>query len=114
MCRKLLTLFEISSMAQAAAIEWTDATWNPVTGCTKISQGCKHCYAQRMANRLHAMGNKRYRRNFEVTLHEDLIPLPLSWRAPRRIFVNSMSDLFHESVPESFIQRVCEMVCSPR
>lgn len=108
MCRKLLTLFEISSMAQAAAIEWTDATWNPVTGCTKISQGCKHCYAQRMANRLHAMGNKRYRRNFEVTLHEDLIPLPLSWRAPRRIFVNSMSDLFHESVPESFIQRVFE------
>ncbi|HEU4618006.1 MAG TPA: phage Gp37/Gp68 family protein [Gammaproteobacteria bacterium] len=95
-------------MAQASSIEWTDATWNPVTGCTKISQGCKYCYAQRMAKRLHAMGNVRYRNNFDVTLHEDLIGVPLAWRNPRRIFVNSMSDLFHESVPDSFIRRVFE------
>lgn len=95
-------------MAQASSIEWTDATWNPVTGCTKISQGCKYCYAQRMAKRLHAMGNKRYQNNFAVTLHEDLVALPLTWRSPRRIFVNSMSDLFHASVPTDFIQRVFE------
>lgn len=95
-------------MAQSSAIEWTDATWNPVTGCTKISQGCKYCYAQRMAKRLHAMGNKRYQNNFAVTLHEDLIRLPLAWRSPRRIFVNSMSDLFHAKVSDSFIRRVFE------
>ncbi len=81
-------------------------TWNPVTGCTKISQGCKHCYAERMAKRLKAMNAPRYHRGFRVTLHEDLIELPLSWRKPRKVFVNSMSDLFHDGVPTEFIQRV--------
>jgi len=79
-------------------------TWNPVTGCTKISQGCKFCYAERMAKRLHAMGVERYRDTFAVTLHEDLIERPLKWLKPRIIFVNSMSDLFHEKVPFEFIE----------
>src|SRR5258705_9559498 len=93
-------------MALGSTIEWTEATWNPVTGCSKISAGCKHCYAERMAIRLKAMRNVRYRNGFEVTLHEDVIALPTRWRQPRRIFVNSMSDLFHEDVPSEFIQRV--------
>src|ERR1044071_1898656 len=87
-------------------IEWTESTWNPVTGCTKISQGCKHCYAERMAKRLKAMGQERYRNGFAITLQEDLVDLPLQWRQPRIIFVNSMSDLFHVDVPLPFIQRV--------
>jgi protein gp37 len=95
-------------MAQASAIEWTDATWTPVTGCTKISPGCKFCYAQRMANRLYAMGNRRYLNNFNTTLHEDLLEVPLTWRGARRVFVNSMSDLFHSHVPDEFIFRVFE------
>jgi protein gp37 len=93
-----------------SAIEWTDATWNPVTGCTKISPGCKHCYAERLAVRLRAMGNPRYREGFAVTLHEDQLDLPLRWRRPRRIFVNSMSDLFHEDVPAEYIRRVFEVM----
>lgn len=93
-------------MASNSSIEWTQATWNPVTGCTKVSPGCKHCYADRLAHRLKAMGNPRYVRGFEVTLHEDLIYLPLRWRQPLLIFVNSMSDLFHEVVPLDFIQSV--------
>lgn len=95
-------------MAQATSIEWTEATWNPVTGCTKISPGCKHCYAERMARRLHAMGQPRYADGFRVTLQSDLLEQPLRWQRPRRIFVNSMSDLFHDSVPLQFIQRVFE------
>jgi len=95
-------------MGDKSSIEWTDATWNPVTGCTKVSPGCKHCYAERLARRLHAMGNPRYRNGFDVTLHRDQIELPLKWRQPRRIFVNSMSDLFHEDVPDPFIERVFE------
>ena len=87
-------------------IEWTDATWNPVTGCTKVSQGCKHCYADRMAHRLQAMGVDKYRNGFEVTLHPDTISDPLRWRTPKRIFVNSMSDLFHDDVPDRFIRGV--------
>ena len=87
-------------------IEWTEVTWNPVTGCTKISAGCKNCYAHKMAFRLQAMGSKRYRDGFAVTLHEDLITAPLKWRLPRKVFVNSMSDLFHKDVPTAFIQRV--------
>jgi len=83
-------------MATTSSIEWTEMTWNPVTGCHKVSQGCKHCYAERMAKRLHAMGSGRYRNGFEPTLHEDLIDLPKRWRKPRIIFVNSMSDLFQE------------------
>lgn len=93
-------------MASSSNIEWTEATWNPVTGCTKISDGCKHCYAATMAKRLHAMGNPRYRNGFNVTLHHDLIDTPLRWKKPRRIFVNSMSDLFHQDIPFEFIQRV--------
>ncbi len=93
-------------MAGASSIEWTEATWNPVTGCTKVSAGCAHCYAERMACRLRAMGNPRYRSGFAVTLHDDLVELPRKWRQPRVIFVNSMSDLFHEAVPLSFIRSV--------
>src|SRR2546430_3498295 len=79
-------------MGDNSAIEWTDATWNPVTGCTKVSPGCKHCYAERLAARLQAMGNRRYQNGFEVTLHPDLVALPLRWSQPRLVFVNSMSD----------------------
>ena len=93
-------------MAQNSHIEWTDSTWNPVTGCDKVSPGCKHCYAERMANRLKAMGQYRYRNNFQLTLQEDLIEAPISWKKPRVIFVNSMSDLFHENVPFKYIERV--------
>ena len=93
-------------MADYSHIEWTEATWNPVTGCTKISAGCKNCYAERLALRLQAMRNRRYRRGFRVTLHEDVLDLPRSWKQPRRIFVNSMSDLFHPDVPLWFIRRV--------
>lgn len=93
-------------MGDKSLIEWTDATWNPVTGCTKISPGCKNCYAERLAVRLQAMRNPRYRNGFQVTLHPDQLSLPLRWRQPRRIFVNSMSDLFHEYIPDEFIHRV--------
>lgn len=93
-------------MATNSHIEWTNKTWNPVTGCTKISQGCKHCYAERMAKRLHAMGQHRYRNGFAITLHEDLIALPETWKKPSLVFVNSMSDLLHVDVPLEFIQRV--------
>lgn len=93
-------------MSTKSTIEWTEMTWNPVTGCTKISQGCKHCYAARMAKRLHAMGSERYRNEFALTTHDDLIDAPRRWKQPRMIFVNSMSDLFHRDVPEDFIYRV--------
>ncbi len=95
-------------MADNSSIEWTDATWNPVTGCTKVSAGCKHCYAERLAKRLKAMGNPRYINAFAVTLQRDQVELPLRWKKPRRIFVNSMSDLFHERIPLEFIQQVFE------
>ncbi|MBI2467582.1 MAG: phage Gp37/Gp68 family protein [Candidatus Rokubacteria bacterium] len=97
-------------MGDHTGIEWTDATWNPVTGCTKVSPGCKHCYAERLALRLRAMGNPRYRRGFAVTLQPDLLSLPLRWRQPRRIFVNSMSDLFHEAVPDDYVRRVFDVM----
>jgi len=93
-------------MATVSTIEWTEMTWNPVTGCIKISQGCKHCYAERMAKRLKAMGATRYLDGFNPTLHEDLIDLPRKWKRPRLIFVNSMSDLFQDAVPDAFIRRV--------
>jgi protein gp37 len=93
-------------MASKTSIEWTQMTWNPVTGCTKISPGCKHCYAETMAHRLQAMGALRYRDGFGLTLHEDLIDLPEKWKKPRLVFVNSMSDLFHQDVPIEFIRRV--------
>lgn len=93
-------------MAAKSSIEWTEMTWNPVTGCVKVSQGCKHCYADRMAGRLHAMGSARYANGFKPTLHWDLIDAPRRWRLSRTVFVNSMSDLFQEAVPEGFIRQV--------
>jgi protein gp37 len=93
-------------MSSQSTIEWTDATWNPVRGCNKISPGCKHCYAERMAKRLQAMGQASYRNGFEVTLHEQMLQRPLAWKKPQTIFVNSMSDLFHEAVPADFVRRV--------
>ena len=93
-------------MPTRSNIEWTEMTWNPVTGCTKISQGCKHCYAERMARRLEAMGSDRYRNGFNVTLHPDLLDVPRRWRQARIVFVNSMSDLFHDDIPLAYIQRV--------
>ncbi len=87
-------------------IEWTESTWNPVTGCSKVSAGCKNCYAERMAKRLQAMGNHRYANGFALTLHADLVDAPRSWKTPRLVFVNSMSDLFHRDVPLGFIQRI--------
>jgi protein gp37 len=93
-------------MAQLSKIEWTDATWNPVTGCTKISAGCAHCYAERMAHRLKAMGQERYQNEFNVTLHDDLLDQPLRWKKSKFIFVNSMSDFLHEDVPLSFVQEI--------
>jgi protein gp37 len=97
-------------MAAASKIEWTEATWNPVTGCTKISPGCDHCYAERLAKRLKAMGQPNYTNGFEVTLHERMLGAPLSWSRPQIVFVNSMSDLFHRKVPSEFIKRVFEVM----
>jgi protein gp37 len=97
-------------MALGTAIEWTEATWNPVTGCTKVSPGCKHCYAERMAERLQAMGQPNYRHGFELTLQPQMLELPLGWRRPRTVFVNSMSDLFHEGVPTEYVERVFEVM----
>ena len=99
-------------MATNSTIEWTEMTWNPVTGCTKVSEGCRHCYAERMALRLRAMSNPRYTNGFDVTLHDDLVSLPRRLRRPRFIFVNSMSDLFHEEVPEDFIRRVFDTMAA--
>lgn len=95
-------------MPQLSKIEWTETTWNPVTGCSKISQGCKHCYAERMAKRLHAQGMRKYRNGFKVTTHKETLKDPLKWKKPRRVFVNSMSDLFHREVPPKFIMSVFE------
>lgn len=97
-------------MAIGSTIEWTEATWNPVTGCTKISPGCKHCYAERMAHRLQAMGNPNYENAFALTLQPQMLELPLSWKKPKTIFVNSMSDLFHKDVPTSYIREVFEVM----
>jgi len=91
-------------MAQSS-IEWTESTWNPLTGCTKISPGCKFCYAERMAKRLQGMNQPRYANGFELTLHEEALELPLSWKTPQRVFVNSMSDMFHRDVPLAFIRK---------
>ncbi|MDP2866502.1 MAG: phage Gp37/Gp68 family protein [Elusimicrobiota bacterium] len=90
-------------MARNSAIEWTEATWNPVTGCTKISDGCLNCYAARMTRRLKAMGSANYKNGFKLAVHRDSLELPLKWKKPQLIFVNSMSDLFHKDVPDSFI-----------
>lgn len=97
-------------MGNNSKIEWTESTWNPVTGCTKASPGCAHCYAERMARRLKAMGQRNYARGFSVTAHEHALELPLHWKRPQTIFVNSMSDLFHEKVPLKFILRVFDVM----
>lgn len=97
-------------MAQESSIEWTESTWNPVTGCTKISTGCKYCYAERMAERLKAMGQANYVNGFDVTLQPHMLELPLRWKKPQTVFVNSMSDLFHEDVPVSYIEKVFDVM----
>jgi protein gp37 len=97
-------------MATKSSIEWTESTWNPLTGCTKISPGCKHCYAERMAKRLHAMGQPNYANGFKLTLHPQALEIPLGWKKPQMIFVNSMSDLFHKDVPVDFIQQVFDVM----
>lgn len=93
-------------MAGHSSIEWTESTWNPLTGCTKISPGCRHCYAERLAKRLKAMGQLNYANGFKLTMHPHILEKPLEWKKPQLIFVNSMSDLFHESVPLDFIHEV--------
>lgn len=90
-------------MSSFSKIEWTESTWNPLTGCTKISEGCKNCYAERLARRLQAMGTPNYSNGFKLTLHRHVLQSPLRWRKPQIVFVNSMSDLFHEDVPDEFI-----------
>ena len=97
-------------MATNSSIEWTESTWNPLTGCTKISPGCKHCYAERMSHRLQAMGQPNYSNGFKLTLHEHALELPLRWKKPQTIFVNSMSDLFHKSVPVAFVLRTFDIM----
>ncbi|HEY7119263.1 MAG TPA: phage Gp37/Gp68 family protein [Tepidisphaeraceae bacterium] len=97
-------------MATQSHIEWTEATWNPLTGCTKVSPGCAHCYAERLSLRLKAMGQPNYANGFQLTLHEHMLEVPLRWKKPQAIFVNSMSDLFHADVPEDFILRVFDVM----
>lgn len=97
-------------MATNSSIEWTESTWNPLTGCTKISPGCQHCYAERMAKRLQAMGQPNYVNGFKLTIHEHVLERPLEWKTPQVIFVNSMSDLFHKDVPFEFIERVFDVM----
>lgn len=97
-------------MAEVSAIEWTDATWNPVTGCTKISPGCTHCYAERFSERFRGVPNHPYSQGFDLKIWVDRVELPLKWRKPKRIFVNSMSDLFHKDVPVAYIQQVFEVM----
>lgn len=96
-------------MAQSK-IEWTESTWNPVTGCNKISPGCKNCYAERMSRRLKAMGQSNYKNGFKLTLQHQMLRLPLQWKKPQTIFVNSMSDLFHKNVPVAYIQNVFDVM----
>jgi protein gp37 len=97
-------------MALGSGIEWTESTWNPVTGCNKISPGCKYCYAERMAERLQAMGQPNYKDGFKLTLQPKMLELPLQWKKPQTVFVNSMSDLFHKDVPLEYIQRVFDVM----
>jgi len=99
-------------MPNKSRIEWTNSTWNPVTGCDKVSAGCQNCYADRMAKRLQGMGVEKYRNGFEVTLHEEVVEAPLSWTTPRVVFVNSMSDLFHDQIPDEFIKHVFEVMAT--
>ena len=95
-------------MSENSKIEWTESTWNPLTGCSKISPGCANCYAEKLSYRLKAMGNPNYQNGFDLTLHENQLESPLKWKKSRMIFVNSMSDLFHEKVPFDFVLKVFE------
>ena len=97
-------------MGTKSKIEWTESTWNPVTGCTKVSPGCANCYAERMARRLQAMGQRNYTHGFDVATHDHMLSRPQEWNKSRMVFVNSMSDLFHEDVPLSFIRRVFKVM----
>ena len=97
-------------MAQKTSIEWTESTWNPVTGCTKISTGCKNCYAERMAERLRAMGQANYVNGFDVTVQPHMLELPLRWKKPQTVFVNSMGDMFHKDVPFSYVKDVFDIM----
>jgi protein gp37 len=101
-------------MSEVSHIEWTDATWNPVTGCNKVSQGCKHCYAERFAERFRGIPGHPYEQGFDLRLWPERLSLPLEWKEPKRIFVNSMSDLFHEKVPVEFILRVFDTMTRAR
>jgi protein gp37 len=94
----------------SSSIEWTEMTWNPTTGCTKISAGCKNCYAEVMSKRLLAMGISKYANGFKLTLHEKALEIPYAWKSPKIVFVNSMSDLFHKNVPLDFIKRVFQVM----
>src|SRR5919107_1481209 len=97
-------------MAENSAIEWTDTTWNPVTGCTKISAGCDNCYAARFSERFRGVPGHPFETGFDLTLRPERLSQPLSWRRPRMVFVNSMSDLFHKGVPEEFVGRVFDIM----
>jgi protein gp37 len=97
-------------MSQTTKIEWTEATWNPITGCTKISPGCENCYAEKLACRLKAMGNRSYINGFDVTYHESMLKKPLLWTKPKKIFVNSMSDLFHEEICFQMIEKIFQIM----
>ena len=97
-------------MAEKSAIEWTDSTWNPVTGCTKVSRGCDNCYAERLSERFRGVAGHPFEMGFDLTLREERLAQPLSWRRPRQVFVNSMSDLFHKDVPSNFVDRVFEVM----
>ena len=97
-------------MATNSTIEWTEITWNPVAGCNKVSQGCKFCYAERMAKRLQAMGVKQYKDGFKLKLAPHTLTMPYSWKKPRTVFVNSMSDLFHEKVPLSYVKKIFKVM----
>lgn len=97
-------------MGAKSSIEWTESTWNPVTGCNKLSPGCKNCYAERMSKRLKAMGQRNYKNGFKLTLQPHMLELPLRWKKPQTIFVNSMSDLFHKNVPLDYIQQVFDVM----
>lgn len=97
-------------MSINSAIEWTEATWNPVTGCTKVSPGCKYCYAERFAKRLRKMGSPNYKHGFKVSTHPHVLKTPFTWFRPRKVFVNSMSDIFHEKTPLYFIKKIFEVM----
>jgi len=99
-------------MSLQSRIEWTDATWNPITGCTKISKGCANCYAERIANWLKSINRPNYANGFDLTLHPHMLPKPIYWKKPQRIFVNSMSDTFHEDVPFQFIENIFQIMQS--